>query len=80
MHCLLKLSQIIYCVHNAVFCSSGGLADLLLSSVLPPVCQYDAVDQSPVQLQLAQAQLAKYGETSSCQLVFHHGCDISHLE
>lgn len=46
---------------HVVVCSSGGLADLLLSSVLPSTCQYYAVDQSPVQVQLTKSRLANHG-------------------
>lgn len=62
---------------NLVACSSGGLADLLLSSMLPHTCKYHAVDQSPVQVGLTAQRLKKHGEsdlkllldfiTSSCR-------------
>ncbi|DBB01613.1 TPA: hypothetical protein ACH3X1_000255 [Trebouxia sp. C0004] len=41
---------------------SGGLADLLLSTVLHAECQYHAVDQSSVQVELTQQRLNKHGK------------------
>ena len=44
-------------------CRSGGLANLLLSSVLSAQCQFYAVDQSPVQVALTQARMQHYGKS-----------------
>ncbi|DBB05164.1 TPA: hypothetical protein ACH3X3_010409 [Trebouxia sp. C0006] len=41
---------------------SGGLADLLLSTVLHAECQYHAVDQSSVQVELTQQRLKRHGD------------------
>ena len=61
--CTLQLSQhIVSLCHSGALCSSGGLAERLLSTVLHPQCMYHAVDQSPVQVRLAQQRLSKFGE------------------
>ncbi|KAA6429495.1 MAG: hypothetical protein FRX49_00887 [Trebouxia sp. A1-2] len=48
---------------------SGGLADLLLSTVLHAECQYHAVDQSPVQVELTQQRLNKHGDRAHAQQI-----------
>lgn len=57
---------------NSVFefgSGSGGLADLLLSSVLHCQCQYYAVDQSPVQVGLTQQRMKQYGARAQVHVV-----------
>lgn len=46
---------------------SGGLAERLLSTVLHPQCMYHAVDQSPVQVKLAQQRLSQFGKRAEVQ-------------